>query len=47
MSQVTELLGRMQAGDGAARDALFAIAYDELCRLARARLRRGGRGTLI
>ena len=34
MSQLTELLGRVQAGDAGARDALFAAAYSELHRLA-------------
>jgi len=47
MSQLTELLGRIQAGDTAARDALFAAAYSELHRLAHARLRDGGRNTVL
>jgi RNA polymerase sigma factor (TIGR02999 family) len=47
MSQLTELLGRVQAGDAAARDALFAAAYSELHRLAHARLRDGGRNTVL
>ena len=47
MHQLTELLGRVQAGDTGARDALFATAYGELHRLARARLRHGGRDTLL
>ena len=47
MSQLTELLGRMQAGDAQARDALFDAAYAELRKLARARLRDGGRNTLL
>jgi RNA polymerase sigma factor (TIGR02999 family) len=47
MNQLTELLGRVQAGDPEARNALFAIAYSELHRLARARLRDGGRNTLL
>jgi RNA polymerase sigma factor (TIGR02999 family) len=47
MSQLTELLGRIQAGDTAARDALFAAAYSELHRLAHARLRDGGRDTVL
>jgi RNA polymerase sigma factor (TIGR02999 family) len=47
MGQITELLVRMQAGDEAARDALFAAAYDELRRLAGSRLRDGGRNTLL
>jgi RNA polymerase sigma factor (TIGR02999 family) len=41
LAQITELLGRMQAGDSGARDALFAAAYADLHRLARARLRGG------
>jgi RNA polymerase sigma factor (TIGR02999 family) len=47
MSELTELLGRIQAGDTAARDALFAAAYTELHRLAHARLRDGGRNTVL
>jgi RNA polymerase sigma factor (TIGR02999 family) len=47
MSQLTELLGQLQAGDRRARDALFAAAYTELQRLARSRLRDGGRSTLL
>jgi RNA polymerase sigma factor (TIGR02999 family) len=47
MSQLTELLGRVQAGDATARDALFAAAYAELHRLAHARLRDGGRNTVM
>jgi len=44
---LTALIGRMQGGDAAARDALFAAAYDDLHRLARARLRDGGRSTVL
>jgi RNA polymerase sigma factor (TIGR02999 family) len=47
MNQLTVLLGRMQAGDREARDALFATAYKELHRLAHARLREGGRNTVL
>jgi RNA polymerase sigma factor (TIGR02999 family) len=47
MNQLTELLGRVRAGDPEARNALFAVAYSELHRLARARLRDGGRNTLL
>jgi RNA polymerase sigma factor (TIGR02999 family) len=47
MNQLTELLGRLQAGDAEARDALFAAAYSDLHRLARSRLRDGGRNTLL
>jgi hypothetical protein len=37
----------MHAGDAAARDALFAAGYEELRRLARSRLRDGGRNTVL
>ncbi len=47
MGQLTDLLGRIQGGDRDARDALFAAAYAELHGLAHARLRHGGRNTLL
>jgi RNA polymerase sigma factor (TIGR02999 family) len=47
MNQLTELLGRLQAGDPEARNALFAAAYSELHRLARSRLRDGGHNTVL
>jgi RNA polymerase sigma factor (TIGR02999 family) len=47
MGQLTDLLGRMQGGDAAARDTLFATAYADLHRLAQGRLRQGGRNTLL
>jgi RNA polymerase sigma factor (TIGR02999 family) len=47
MTQITQLLQRLQAGDERARDALFAVAYEELRRLARSRLRDGGRNTVL
>jgi RNA polymerase sigma factor (TIGR02999 family) len=47
MSRITQLLRRLQAGDESARDALFAAAYEDLRRLARARLRDGGRNTML
>jgi RNA polymerase sigma factor (TIGR02999 family) len=47
VTQITQLLERMHAGDAGARDALFAAAYEELRRLARARLRHGGRNTVL
>ncbi|HXA92883.1 MAG TPA: ECF-type sigma factor [Steroidobacteraceae bacterium] len=47
MAELTELLGRLQAGDSQARDILFSAAYAELHRLARARLRDGGRNTVL
>jgi DNA-directed RNA polymerase specialized sigma24 family protein len=39
MTQLTELLRRLHAGDDSARDALFSAAYAELHRLAQSRLR--------
>jgi RNA polymerase sigma factor (TIGR02999 family) len=47
VSQLTELLRRVHSGDAGARDALFAAAYPGLQQLARARLRDGGRNTLL
>src|SRR5579872_1439695 len=47
MSQLTELLGKLRAGDPKARDALFSAAYTELHHLARSRLRDGGRNTVL
>ncbi len=47
MGQITDLLKQAQGGDLAARDALFATAYRELHRLAHARLRNGGRNTIL
>jgi RNA polymerase sigma factor (TIGR02999 family) len=45
--QITQLLERMHAGDATAREALFSAAYADLHRLARARLRGGGRNTIL
>jgi RNA polymerase sigma factor (TIGR02999 family) len=45
--KLTVLLAGMKAGDRAARDALFAVAYEDLRRLAHARLRGGGRNTML
>ena len=47
MTQITQLLERMHAGDAGARETLFASAYAELRRLAHARLRDGGRNTVL
>jgi RNA polymerase sigma factor (TIGR02999 family) len=47
VTQITQLLERMHAGDAATRDALFAVAYEELKRLAHSRLRDGGRNTVL
>jgi RNA polymerase sigma factor (TIGR02999 family) len=47
MGELTELLHRANAGDEEARKELFANAYQELRAQARARLRDGGRNTLL
>lgn len=47
MDELTVLLHRVSDGDRAAREQLFALAYDDLRRLARSRLRDGGRDTLL
>jgi RNA polymerase sigma factor (TIGR02999 family) len=47
VAELTQLLQRAQAGDADAREALFAAAYPGLQQLARARLRDGGRNTLL
>src|SRR5690348_3247611 len=47
MVELTQLLKNAQAGDPQARDALFAAAYPGLQQLARARLRDGGRNTVL
>ena len=46
-SSITDLIGQAQAGDSAAFDALFKIAYEDLRELARARLRAGGRDVVL
>ena len=47
MAELTQLLRQIQSGDAGARDALFTAAYPGLQQLARARLRDGGRSTLL
>jgi RNA polymerase sigma factor (TIGR02999 family) len=47
MGPITQWLQRLRCGEDAARAQLFAVAYEDLRRLARARLRDGGRGTLL
>ena len=47
MSEITQLLERINAGDTAARDSLFALLYEDLSKLARARLRRTEPITLL
>jgi len=44
---VTQLIHRAQDGDRDAVDALYAVTYADLRRLARARLRTGRRDTLL
>jgi len=44
---LTDLIQRAQAGDAAAVREVFDATYHELRGLARARLARGGRGTLL
>jgi RNA polymerase sigma factor (TIGR02999 family) len=46
-NQLTKLLASVRAGVPGAREALFAVAYPELHRLAVARLRDGGRNTVL
>jgi RNA polymerase sigma factor (TIGR02999 family) len=47
VSELTQLLRKVRDGEEGARDALFAAAYTGLEQLARARLRQGGRSTLL
>lgn len=47
MGEITQLLRSAATGDASARDALFAAAYPGLEKLARSRLRDGGRHTLL
>lgn len=47
MSDISELIRRVNAGEPGAQDALFASAYAELRKLARSRLRDGGRNTVL
>jgi hypothetical protein len=46
-SSLTELIHRAREGDAQAADDLFAVVYEDLRRLARARLRAGGRNALL
>ena len=45
--ELSQLIQRAHAGDEAARERLFAVAYDDLRGQARAQLRDGGRNTLL
>jgi RNA polymerase sigma factor (TIGR02999 family) len=47
MSEVTQLLERINAGDATARESLFGLLYQDLRKLARSRLRRNEPITLL
>lgn len=47
MDDLSELIRKLQSGDAGAREKLFAAAYGELKKLARSRLRDGGRNTFL
>jgi RNA polymerase sigma factor (TIGR02999 family) len=47
MSEMTELIRRAGDGDGPARHELYTLLYRDLCRMARARLRRSEPVTLL
>lgn len=47
MTELTQLLHKVRSGEEGARDRLFEAAYTGLEQLARARLRQGGRSTLL
>ena len=45
--EISELIRRVNADEPGAQDALFSAAYSELRKLARSRLRDGGRNTML
>ena len=47
MDELRDLLRKAHGGDEAARERLFAVAYDELRSQARIQLRGGGRNTVL
>jgi len=47
MATLTQLIQKAGSGDQQARDDLFSAAYGELRKLARSRLRGGGRNTVL
>jgi RNA polymerase sigma factor (TIGR02999 family) len=47
LSNIGELIRRVNAGEPGAQDALFTTAYGELRKLARSRLHDGGRNTML
>jgi RNA polymerase sigma factor (TIGR02999 family) len=46
-ASLTDLIHRAAQGDEAARRSVFEATYDDLRRMARARLSKGGRGTFL
>jgi RNA polymerase sigma factor (TIGR02999 family) len=47
MTEISELIRRVNSGEPGAQDELFAASYPELRKLARSRLRDGGRNTFL
>jgi RNA polymerase sigma factor (TIGR02999 family) len=47
LDDISELIRRVNLSEPGAQDALFASAYSELRKLARSRLRGGGRNTVL
>jgi RNA polymerase sigma factor (TIGR02999 family) len=47
MAELTALIQQASAGDSNARDAVFALLYGDLRKIAHARLADGGRGVLL
>jgi len=47
MAELSELIQQVNSGTPGAQDRLFAAAYNELRKLAHARLRDGGRNTVL
>lgn len=47
MADISEMIRSVNAGEPGAQDALFTAAYGELRKLARSRLRDGGRNTVM
>lgn len=47
MTDLTQLIRQVSAGEAGARDELFSAAYTELRKLAHARLFHGGRNTVL
>jgi RNA polymerase sigma factor (TIGR02999 family) len=47
MVDISDVIRRLNAGEPGAQDELFAAAYGDLRKLARSRLRGGGRNTML